>query len=160
MKWAPSTTPLMASSISARRGSSGVLGSNRGTAMKRARLGGVRESTLDPRRLSDIAARYGLVLHGQDREVVALGPLSSGSAHRSALLTFVTAPSWLEVFASGDLAAAIVHEGLVGQVPDGKALLATSGDPEEVFYALLADTVEAGEWQGLRSSVGEGTVIA
>lgn len=66
------------------------------------------ESTFRPRRLSEVASRYGLTLVGEDREVVTAGPIDSRSAHRDRLLTFVTAAAWLERFATGDVAAAIV----------------------------------------------------
>ena len=118
------------------------------------------ESTFRPRRLSEVASRYGLTLVGEDREVVTAGPIDSRSAHRDRLLTFVTAAAWLERFATGDVAAAIVPEALAAAgAPDGRTLLTTTGDAEAAFYGLLADSADAGEWTTLTSARGDGTVV-
>jgi acyl-[acyl carrier protein]--UDP-N-acetylglucosamine O-acyltransferase len=115
------------------------------------------EATMRPRRLSEIAGRYGLELRGPDREIVTLGPLDSRSAHGDRLLTFVTSRPWLERFAASGIAAAVVPEALA---PDEGSVLVTTGDPETAFYGLLADTAEAGDWSTLEPRVGDGTVIA
>jgi UDP-3-O-[3-hydroxymyristoyl] glucosamine N-acyltransferase len=115
---------------------------------------------MSARRLSDVASRYGLELRGADREIVTVGPLSSSSAHRDRLLTFVSSERWMPALAESRIGAALVPQALAEQAPDGVSLLVTSGDPEAAFYALLADTADAGEWDRLEGSIGERTVIA
>jgi UDP-3-O-[3-hydroxymyristoyl] glucosamine N-acyltransferase len=99
-------------------------------------------------------------LRGADREIVSLGTIGSRSAHRSQLLTYVTDARWLQEFAASEIAAAVVPEALAAQLPEGRSALVSCGDPEAVFYGLLADTAEAGEWDLLNGAVGEGTVVA
>ena len=118
------------------------------------------ELILSPRRLSEVASRYGLRLEGPDREIVALGPLSSRSAHRARMLTYVTSERWAAELGGAGIGAAIVPAALAGDPVEGASRLVASGDPEAIFYSVLADTAEAGEWERLAGSVGEGAVIA
>src|SRR3954447_19258445 len=116
------------------------------------------ESTMTPCRLSDIASRYGVRLAGDDREIVTLGAVDSPSAHRARMLTYVLSRRWLEDFTAGDIAAAVVPETMAHDVPDGASVLVTSGDPEALFFAILTDTAEDGQWTRLAGAIGDGAI--
>jgi len=119
-----------------------------------------KEFLMEPISLADIASRYNLNLIGEDLEIRAMGMLGHRTRYRAQQLTFAVTSDYLKQFFLGDIGACIAHEKMIADCPEGRAVLVTDKDPEEVFYTIFADSVEEGRWPQIEQYMGVNTFIA
>jgi len=115
---------------------------------------------MQPRTLVELARSQSLALIGPDRQIVAFGGITTGSAYRDRLLTYATTKAYVEAFAASDLAACVVSESHVDLVPGGRSALVTSADAGEAFYGVFADAVSDEDWTTIDEWRGANVQIA
>lgn len=106
-----------------------------------------------PRTLASVfASRHHLALDGPDRHIAALLPLSSIRSGMEAA-TYLSS----ERFASGlegrEGLVVITNRQLRTRVPAGNTAIVTDENPRDVFYTFLADAIESGHFERLKSYI-------
>jgi UDP-3-O-[3-hydroxymyristoyl] glucosamine N-acyltransferase len=113
-----------------------------------------------PIALSSLASRYGLELRGPDVEVSTLGGLTAEPDIARMQLAYAIAPEFVRQFLEAGLAACILPEEMGTHVGPDRSVLLTRGDPQDVFYSILAASAREGAWEVLEAQCGPETHIA
>ena len=119
-----------------------------------------RPLKLDPERSTVLAARRGLDHRGSDVTVQRISPLSTLESSADPALTYLSAERFASRLSGRAGLAVITTAALARHVPEGNALLITSGHPRDDFYEMLSDAVRTGRFERLASSISPSARIA